>query len=273
VSWLQRHADLEGHFSGASSTRSDRRLFGHLKSCAACRDEYRTLAMLEALEVDGAERAQSRMRRSLFEPAPRRALVGGGFVVAFASLALVISLGRAPSPFHSNGFASKGLAASGFAARGSVPGYDAPMPSLAIYRVPRERGNEAVPAVAETQRAGNVLHAGESLAFSYVNPASVGACCVMVFARDAAGHVFWFWPAWENAGDDPQSLPIAASGSPVELTQAVRHELLPGPLTIVGLFTPKPLHVHEVEGAIANGLPGLQAFPGHVWTETLEVSQ
>jgi hypothetical protein len=262
-----RHADLAAHFSGMSSTRSDRRLFRHLKSCATCRDEYRTLAMLEELEVDGAARAQARMRHGLFEPAPRRALVGG-FAVAFAALALVVSFGRARSPFHGNGFAG-----DGFAARGSVPGFDAQLPSLAIYRVPRDRTNPTALAVSETQRAGGVIHAGESLAFSYVSPASLGACCVMVFARDPAGHVYWFWPAWENAGDDPESLPVAASGNPVELTEAVRHELAPGPLTIVGLFTPKPLHVRQVEAAVANGLDGLQAFPGHVWTETLEVSR
>jgi hypothetical protein len=267
MSWgffSSRHADLAAHFSGASSTRGDRRLFRHLTSCTACRDEYRTLAMLEELEVDGAARAQARMRRGLFEPPPRRALVGG-FAVAFAALALVVSLGRARSPFHGDGFA----------ARGSVPGFEAQLPSLAIYRVPRDPANPTALAVSETQRAGGVIHAGESLAFSYVSPASLGACCVMVFARDTAGHVYWFWPAWENAGleNDPQSLPIAASGSPVELTEAVRHELAPGPLTIVGLFTPKPLHVRQVEAAVANGLDGLQAFPGHVWTETLEVSR
>jgi hypothetical protein len=256
-----RHADLGAHFSGKSSTRDDRRLFRHMKGCAACREQYRTFAMVEALEVDGAERARARMGRALFEPVPRRAFVSAGLVMACACMALVFSLGRARSPFHSD-----------FTARGGVPGFEAPSPSLAIYRVPRDHDNPTAPALSETQRAGSVVHAGESLAFSYVNPPAVGARDVMIFGRDAAGHVFWFWPAWDNAADDPQSLPISASGNPIELTEAVRHALAPGPLTIVGLFTPKPLHVREVEAAVANGLEGLQAFPGHVWTETLEVS-
>jgi hypothetical protein len=262
VSWFSPHADLEQHFSGASSTRSDQRLFGHMKGCDTCRAQYRTLAMLEALEVDGSERARVRLGRGLFEPAPRRAFKSAGLVLAFGCVALVFSIGRAPSPFR---------------ARGRVPGFEAPTPSLAIYRVPRAHENPALPALAETQRAGSIVRTGESLAFAYVNPpalnpSGVGDCCIMVFARDDAGHVFWFWPAWENAGENPQSLPVSASGSPVELTEAVRHALQPGPLTIVGLFTPKPLHVREVEAAVANGLAGLQAFPGHVWTETLEVS-
>jgi hypothetical protein len=277
---LSRHPDLDAHFAGTSSTGSDQKLFRHVKTCARCRDEYRALSMLEALEPDGSARALERMRRGLFEPTltrrleptmarqeakPRRVLFGGGFAVAFAALALVVSLGRARHPFHGQG--------DDFAARGSIPGVEAPLPSLAIYRVPRDAANPTKLSTADIQRAGGVVHADESLAFSYTSPASLGACCVMIFARDAAGRVYWFWPAWDDASADPASLPITASDAPVELTQAVRHELAPGPLTIVGLFTPKPLHVKEVEAAVANGLPGLQAFPGHVWTETLEVAR
>jgi hypothetical protein len=263
VTLFSRHADLDAHFSGASSTWRDRRLFRHIKGCGSCRDRYRTLALLEALEVDGADRARARMARGLFEPAaPRRVLASGGLAVAFACLVVAVSLGHVRAPFHGDGFAS----------RGGVHGVEAPLPALQIFRIPRDHDNPAAPAVAETQRAGNVVHPGESLAFAYLNPSSLGDCCVMVFARDAAGRVFWFWPAWENAGEDPQSLPAQAGGAPVELPEAVRHDLRPGALTIVGLFTPKPLHVKEVEAAVANGLEGLQAFPGHVWTETVEVS-
>jgi hypothetical protein len=265
--WLSRHADVERHFAAASTRGSDRRLFRHMKTCADCRDQYRTLALLEELETGGGERARVRLGRSLFEPAPRPALVSAGLAVAFACVALVFSVGRMPSPFHSRG------GVDGFTARGGVAAFEGPQPSLAIFRVPRDQNNPDLLAASETQRAGNVVHAGESLAFSYVNPQAVGASYVMIFARDAAGHVFWFWPAWENASDDPQSLPIAQGANPVELREAVRHELQPGDLTIVGLFTPRPLHVREVEAAIANGLQGLQAFPGHVWNETLEVSR
>jgi hypothetical protein len=253
VTLFARHADLGAHFAGRSSTRADRRLFRHLKTCAACRDEYRTYAMLEGLEADGAERARVRMGRGLFEPAPKRVFVGGGLALACACMALVFSLGRTHD----------------FSPRGRLHNDDAPMPSLGIYRVPHEG---ETPAVADTQRAGNVVHTGESLAFTYVNPASVGATHLMIFGRDAAGRVYWFWPAWTDGSQDPASLPIPPNGAPIELPEAVRHSLQPGSLTLVGLFTPKPLHVREVEAAIANGLDGLQAFPGHVWTETVEVA-
>jgi hypothetical protein len=258
VTLFARHADIGAHFSGRSSTRADRRLFRHLKTCAACREEYRTYAMLESLEADGGERARVRMGRALFEPAPKRTFVAAGFVTACACLVLVFSVNRTRP--------------SEFAARGGEHFGEAPMPSLGIYRVPHERENPAVPTAGDTQRAGNVVHTGESLAFTYVNPPSVGATHLMIFGRDAAGRVYWFWPAWTDGSQDPESLPIPANGAPIELPEAVRHSLQPGPLTIVGLFTPKPLHVHEVEAAIAKSLDGLQAFPGHVWTETVEVA-
>jgi hypothetical protein len=255
------HGDLERHFAGVSTPRGDRRLFRHMKTCPRCRDEYRTFALLESMEARGADRARERLARGLFEPAPRRALVSAGLAAAFACVALVMTVGRAPAPFR---------------ARGGMGALEAPLPSLAVYRIPRDATDPERLAVDETQRAGSSLRAGESLAFSYVNPQAVHPavddCCLMVFARDAAGHVFWFWPAWNDASEDPTSLPISPTETPVELTEAVRQPLAPGELTIVGLFTPKPLHVHEVEAAVAKGLDGLQAFEGHLWMDTLEVS-
>jgi hypothetical protein len=255
---FSRHRDLERHFSREGSPAVDRRLFGHMKGCSTCREQYRTMSLLESLEAEGADRARERLARGLFEqPAPRRLLVSTGLAAAFACVALVFSVGRTPAPFR---------------ARGGVGAMQAPGPSLAIYRVPRDQDNPQLPALADTQRAGSLMHAGEALAFSYVNPAGTRTCCLMVFGRDAAGHVYWFWPAWDSATEDPASLPISESAQPVELREAVRHPLQPGELTIVGLFTPHPLHVHEVEDAVAKGLEGLQAFEGHLWTETVEVS-
>lgn len=260
IALLSRHADVQRHFSAAGSPSIDARLFKHLKGCARCRDEYKTLSLLEELEGGGRDRARERLARGLFggpdeARAARPRLWAGGLSLGVACLALLVTVGRTPSPFRARGGAE---AASG--------------PALAIYRVPRDQEHPEALAVSDTQRAGATVRAGESLAFSYVSPASVGASHLMVFGRDPAGHVYWFWPAWNDASQDPASLPIAEGTTPVELREAVRHPLQPGALTIVGLFTPEPLHVREVEAAVAKGLDGLQAFKGHVWTETLEVT-
>jgi hypothetical protein len=260
MSLFSRHADVEAHFAGTASAADDRKMFAHLRACTRCRDEYRTLAMVEALEGGGADRARERLARGLFAPvapAGRRVVYGTGFGLAFACLALVFTVGRGPAAFR---------------ARGGAGAERADEPSLAIFRVPRDAANPEVLAPTETQRAGSSVRAGESLAFSYTNPAAIGAGFLMVFARDPAGHIYWFWPAWNDESADPASLPISANAAPVELPEAVRHPLQAGPLTVVALFTPRPLHVREVEAALAKGLPGLQAFEGHIWTDTLEVT-
>jgi hypothetical protein len=260
-----RHADIERHFSGAASSADDRRMWKHVTGCARCRAEYRTLSMLEAMEPGGADRARERMARGVFAPeAPqaqrKRLFAGAGLTAAFACFALVLILRNEPASFQE---------------RGGLGAQEAPAPTLAIYRVPRDTTTPERLAVGEAQRAGSLMHAGESLAFAYLNPSELGEGYLMVFGRDAAGHVYWFWPAWNDASENPASLPIQATptgAAPVELTEAVRHPLTAGPLTVVGLFTPRALHVREVEAAVANGFEGLQAFPGHVWTETLEVT-
>jgi hypothetical protein len=263
IGLLSRHADVEGHFDGTATPTADRKMFAHLPSCERCREQYRTLAMLEALEAGGGDRARERLARGVFAPAgagkPTRAMFGTGLVLAFGCVALVVSFGRGAPSFRARG----GVGAE--QAQGTEP-------SLAIYRVPRDRENPERLAVGETRRAGSVMHAGESLAFSYTSPAALGVGYLMVFARDAGGRVYWFWPAWSDEAADPTSLSIAATAEPIELTEAVRHPLPAGPLTIVGLFTPRPLHVREVEAALAKGPTGLQAFEGHIWTDTLEVS-
>jgi hypothetical protein len=261
---LGRHKDVERHFAGDTSAADDRRMWKHVKACARCRDQYRTLAMLEELEPGGVDRARTRMARGVFAPeAPAqraRLFAGAGLATAFAAFALFLTVSGKPASFQ---------------ARGSVNTVEAPVPTLAIYRVPRDAGNPERLAVGEAQRAGSTMHLGESLAFAYANPAELGAGYLMVFGRDAAGRIHWFWPAWSDAAENPASMPIQATPAgapPVELREAVRHPLATGPMTIVGLFTPQPVHVRQVEEAVAGGLQGLQAFPGHIWTEMLEVT-
>ncbi|MDB4981026.1 MAG: hypothetical protein JWM82_1778, partial [Myxococcales bacterium] len=49
MSFLGRHADVEAHFEGKTSSAADRNMFAHLRTCERCRDEYRGFALLESL--------------------------------------------------------------------------------------------------------------------------------------------------------------------------------------------------------------------------------
>lgn len=253
---FESHGLVRQHFAGAGSSWGDRRLFRHLRRCESCRREYGTYAALESLERDPDARARERMARALFAPsAPRRAFLGAGVgVMALAGVALMVSWERQSDRFQ---------------ARGTPPQAAAATPSLEIFRVGAD---------GRAERAGSTIHAQEALAFSFRNPARAGASGgtgaaghLMVFARDAGGRVFWFWPAWDNPAEDPSSLPIATTDRPVELGEAVRHALQPGLLTIFGLFADGPQQVRRVEAALGEGDRGLASLGGFVWKETLEV--
>jgi hypothetical protein len=240
---VNEHQLVEQHFTGRASAGGDRRLWRHLPGCPPCRDRYRALSLLESLEPEAGERARDRLARAIFAPRPPRRAFYGVALAAAAAVVLLVALPR-----------------EHFTARGGAPEERGPRPSLSIARL--------LPGGA-AERVGAVIRAGDSLAFSYVNPPEVGATHLMIFAVDEAARVYWFWPAWTSAGDDPEAVTIGASAAPVELAQAVRHPLPPGKLTVHALFSRHPHHVRELEAATAAGQ--LTALDGVLVSETLEV--
>ncbi|MBL8920232.1 MAG: hypothetical protein JNJ54_15305 [Myxococcaceae bacterium] len=99
----------------------------------------------------------------------------------------------------------------------------------------------------QVTRLGPTMHRDDALGFSYRNLPGSSARAIMVYAEDAAGRVFWFYPAWTDPGARPSAVPIGVSNAPVRLDEAVRHELSPGLLTIHALFLDTPVSVVDVE--------------------------
>jgi len=97
---------------------------------------------------------------------------------------------------------------------------------------------------------GEVLHPSQGIAFVYRNTGPHPFSHLMVFARDASGRVFWFYPEWTDARADPVSIPVGASDGAIELRELVSHPYQPGGLTLHALFTRRPLHVSEVEALL-----------------------
>jgi hypothetical protein len=241
---MSGHDLVDAHFARRGTAASDRHMWSHLPGCERCRGRYRALSLLESLEADGGERARDRMARAVFAPVPRRRALWGVAAVAAAALVLLVALPR-------DRFRPRG---------GEGEGADGTRPSLAIFRVPPG---------GTPERVGAVVRAGDSLAFSYLNPAELKATHLLVFAVDQAAHVYWFWPAWTSADADPAAVAISPSTAPVELTEAVRHPMRPGRFTVHALFARRPYHVREIEAAVAGmWLPGLD---GVLVTQPLEV--
>ncbi|HVR62532.1 MAG TPA: hypothetical protein VMU50_11560 [Polyangia bacterium] len=250
--WFGKHRQVDRHFAGMGTPGRDRRMFDHLRGCERCRARYRIYARLESMTGGGEDEARGRLGRGIFPSGARRRLLGAGIGITVACAAAVLLVARPRD--------------DGFRGRGGAGTPEGGGPALSIFRV-------APDGVTRTQRAGGDIRSGEPLAFSFSNPFSKSYARLMVFAVDGSGRVFWFWPAWTNAADDPVSIAISPGSEPMELGESVRHPLTPGRVTIYGLFSQDEHHVREVEAALQHGADGLKALRGYLWSETLDVSR
>jgi hypothetical protein len=111
------------------------------------------------------------------------------------------------------------------------------------------------------------MSSNDALLFSYSNLGPKPFEYVMVFAVDANGDVFWFFPAYEREGSNPVSVPLRKGVHAVEFDESVRYQLAPGPLEIRALFTAGPLRVLEVESWLAHHPLAGAALP---WSDASE---
>jgi len=132
---------------------------------------------------------------------------------------------------------------SGFQSRGGAESPDSWV-SIQAYRA----------AGTAHQPISSALAADDALAFTYSNRSRGVYRFLMILGVDRTGHVFWYYPAYTRAGEDPASVPISSSENPQTLPQQVRHDLRPGELRLFGLFSRAPLRVHQVEAVVATSL-------------------
>lgn len=111
---------------------------------------------------------------------------------------------------------------------------------------------------------GAELSAKDGLLFSYTNLAPQPFGYLMIFAVDAKNEVRWFYPAYEAAGENPESIPIAHGRANVPLTELVQQDFAAGPLALYALFTRRPFNVSDVESWVKeHGRPAAESpLPG-----------
>jgi hypothetical protein len=89
------------------------------------------------------------------------------------------------------------------------------------------------------------------LLFSYTNLGPKPYRYLAVFAVDRAGQVYWYFPAFLSAAENPLSIPIEQGVADAELAEIVRHDFNPGPLAIYGAFSDQVLSVSEIEALVS----------------------
>ena len=72
----------------------------------------------------------------------------------------------------------------------------------------------------------------------------------MIFAIDASRQVRWFYPAYQRADSDPESISIKGGKAAITLPDVIRHDFAVGPLTMYAVFTHAPLRVLDLEAMV-----------------------
>jgi hypothetical protein len=220
----QARALIARHFSGTIQPGDERALRQHLPDCAACRANYQRQLWLSRLDPK-APTAEARLGRALGLRAPRKPLFPV-FVLA-PTLAAAALGGLFLSLRADTGFQARGVAL-------------APQATTRVYRLrPGQRPAEVADQIG----------AEDELAFSYENSSDNGY--LMIFGIDEAGRVYWYYPAWTDAAQNPSSLVLPPSPAPHELPEAVRQRLLGHQLNLCHFFSNTPWTVKDVEARIA----------------------
>lgn len=243
MSVCSHRGHVDRHFEGTLSPADERAMREHLPACAACHAHYERWLLFSKLDP-AALPAERRIARGLgLERRSLSRLVPLGAVTVLAAAAALALWARAGSD------------TSGFVARG--PALGAPTSRVFVYDV----RPGAPPALAE----GTVGRRDE-LAFAYENVAAKNR--LMIFGVDEHRHVYWFYPAWTSAAEDPVAIAIESDGRRHELPEAVRQDFDGKQLAIRALFLDAPVSVRSVEALVRQHPSGSLPIPGAVETST-----
>ncbi|MFP2906196.1 hypothetical protein ACLESD_14245 [Pyxidicoccus sp. 3LFB2] len=221
------HSLVDSHFSGNIHPRDERRLREHLPGCATCRERYERNLLLARLDPKALD-ARTRLARGLGLDAREPFMPWKLMLVPVAVACLALLMVRGPW---------SGAGDDGFTPRGT--GNAVADAKLLVY---------AVDPGGSTALLGPTLRAGQELAFAFRNPDSHRY--LMVFARDAAGRVYWYHPSWTDPAANPSAISIPAGERVHELPEAISHPLEPGPLFLHAVFLDAPLTVRQMEALL-----------------------
>jgi hypothetical protein len=89
---------------------------------------------------------------------------------------------------------------------------------------------------------------------------------LMIFAVDNSGEAHWFYPAYTDAATNPRSKSILAGRPVFELEDAVVPDFgFEETVTVVSIFSERPLAVRDVEKQLQRGMSALQeSYPDAV---------
>lgn len=121
-----------------------------------------------------------------------------------------------------------------------------------LYRLQQDRAPERLEAI---------FAAKDSLLVAYVNGGERPFSHLALFAVSASGKIYWYYPAWLEERDDPQSIAIEVTTKPIELKERITQDLPSGRVVFHALFSRQPLRVSELELAVSQAKDPLGPLP------------
>lgn len=234
------------YFAGRLRPAAVPEMLGRLWRCDACRVRYERHLVHERALPDGDARQQERLWQSILASARTESPLRGASSTA---------LGAGRRSFRPSALLGAGVLAgvlvwaavgahvktvSEPVARGTTS-EQAGAPTVHLFRTVGDHQAEPV---------DRTIHANDGILIAYSNPGAE-LTYLMVFAVDVQGDVHWYYPAYEEPGQNPAAPAIRTHAMGVELGEEIRHPLPVGPLRMVALFSRRPLHVEEVEHMIS----------------------
>ncbi len=224
---------VQNHFA-LRSFSSEKLLLDHLPHCADCRKLYERFLLWERLDPK-AIGPKNRIAKALglqSRVSVSRLRIP---IVSFASLAVIavlIFLSFRSPKYDNQGFAARGYSQT-----------NASQNDLRIYRV-----SPGQPAV----RIGHSFRADDELAFAYSNTLNKNR--LMIFGLDEHNRIYWFYPKWTDASQNPSAIKIQSGGNKFhELPEAISHSFTGRKLRIFSIFLDFPITVREVEKLMEKG--------------------
>jgi hypothetical protein len=253
---------LDRYFAGTLRPAAATEILGRLWRCAACRVRYERHLLHERALPDGEARQQERLWQAIVASARTETSLGAAsrisadirprpfrpfrpsVVVGAAALAgvlfwVAVGPGSPPGPAR-GGWMANVKTASEPVARG-ITAERAEAPAVHLYRAVGDH---------QTEPVTRTIHAQDGLLIAYSNPGAE-LSYLMLFAVDVQGGVHWYYPSYEQPGENPGAPAIQTRALGVELGEEIHHALPVGPLRMISLFLRRPLRVKEVEEMVS----------------------
>lgn len=169
-----------------------------------------------------------------------RLWIPGAVVLLAASVAIVIAwpglFGGAPLDRNDS--------PSQFQARGGSGETESRWISIKIFRTVN----------SDFVRVEDSISSNDSLAFAYMNRAKSRLKYLMIFAVDEEGRFFWYYPENNKRDERAMSIPIEQTDSAIQLPDSVSHDLTPGGLKLMALFSAETIEAAAVEQVVREDL-------------------